>query len=46
MHCTKQENGGTSHYYNVDFDLDGNVNDDDKIFYWIPNAGKGSQVPE
>jgi len=37
---------GTPGYKSADFDLDGQVNNQDKNDYWVPNEGMGSQVPE
>lgn len=36
---------GNTGYYTGDFDLNGEVNNDDKVLFWTPNAGLGSQVP-
>jgi hypothetical protein len=37
---------GEQGYKSGDFDMDGEVNNPDKNDFWIPNYGKGSQVPE
>jgi hypothetical protein len=37
---------GEQGYKSADFDLDGQVGNPDKNEMWVPNEGKGSQVPE
>jgi len=32
--------------YHPNFNMDGIVDETDKINFWVPDAGKGSQVPE
>ncbi len=36
---------GTSGYRGGDYNLDGQIQNSDRMFLWVPNAGKGSQVP-
>jgi PKD repeat protein len=40
------EQAGTQGYKSADFDLNGQVNNQDKIGRWLPNNGQGSQLPE
>jgi len=37
---------GYKGYYNFDLNYDGQVNNNDKNDFWLPNLGKGSQVPQ
>ena len=37
---------GESGYYSGDFNLDVQVDNIDKDDYWLPNVGKGAQVPD
>jgi hypothetical protein len=37
---------GQTGYKSCDFNLDGEVNADDKSIYWKNNSGKGTQIPE
>jgi hypothetical protein len=36
---------GAQGYLEADWDLDGEVQNTDFLFYWIPNSGRGSQTP-
>ena len=42
---TWESQAGTSGYIKSDFNLDAESNNIDKVEYWTPNIGKGSQVP-
>lgn len=37
---------GSAGYINTDYNLDGQSNNIDKDEYWLPNSGKGTQVPD
>lgn len=37
---------GTAGYWTGDFDMNGQVDSDDKVNLWAPNIGKGSLVPQ
>lgn len=37
---------GTSGYNGGDYNLDGQIQNSDRMLLWVPNAGKGTQVPD
>lgn len=41
-----ENQAGTNGYKSTDFNMNGQVNNPDKDELWVPNEGKGSQVPE
>jgi hypothetical protein len=40
-----EDNAGTQGYQFSDYNLDSQSNNKDKDSYWVPNIGKGTQVP-
>jgi PKD repeat protein len=40
-----EDNAGTKGYQFTDYNLDSQSNNKDKDSYWVPNIGRGSQVP-
>ena len=41
-----ETSAGTQFYLPADLNLDGHANNIDKDDYWLPNIGKGTQVPQ
>lgn len=37
---------GTAGYNGGDYNMDGQIQNSDRMHLWVPNAGKGTQVPE